>query len=209
LCLAAGGLSQTDMETASIPRRDPARLIARAASGMWWLWLAFGIFWLAVAYVVLQFDQASIRTVGVLLGVMFLVAAVQQFFIAALATGLARWVLIGFGVLLVVAAVLAFVEPEETFAGVADILGVVFMVIGFFWAIQAFFERELNQLWWVELVSGIALVVLGFWTAGQFFIDKAYVLLVFAGIWALFHGVTDLITAFQIRRVGKLAGGAT
>jgi hypothetical protein len=29
------------------------------------------------------------------------------------------------------------------------------------------------------------------------------VLLVFAGVWALFHGVSDLIMAFQIRRVAK------
>jgi uncharacterized membrane protein HdeD (DUF308 family) len=43
------------------------------------------------------------------------------------------------------------------------------------------------------------MVVLAFWTSGQFFIDKAYTLLVFAGIWALFHGVGDLVRAFQIR----------
>ncbi|MEA2401428.1 MAG: hypothetical protein QOK00_1831, partial [Thermoleophilaceae bacterium] len=92
----------------------------------------------------------------------------------------------------------------ETFAGVADILGVVFMAIGVFWTIQALMERELNPLWWVGLITGIAMVVLGFWTAGQFFIEKAYVLLVFAGIWALFHGITDLIKAFQIRRAAKL-----
>jgi Glutamate-cysteine ligase family 2(GCS2) len=28
-----------------------------------------------------------------------------------------------------------------------------------------------------------------------------YVLLVFAGIWALFHGVGDMIKAFQIRKL--------
>jgi uncharacterized membrane protein HdeD (DUF308 family) len=31
--------------------------------------------------------------------------------------------------------------------------------------------------------------------------EKAYTLLVFAGIWALFHGVTDIVRAFQIRAV--------
>jgi uncharacterized membrane protein HdeD (DUF308 family) len=31
------------------------------------------------------------------------------------------------------------------------------------------------------------------------------VLLVFAGIWALMTGVTDLIRAFQIRKLGELA----
>lgn len=183
---------------------DPVRVIARGIGALWWLWLVFGIFWLAVAFVVLQFDRASITTVGVLLGAMFLVAGLQQLFIALFAAGLARWVLIGFGVLLLVAAVISFAEPEETFAGVADILGAIFMVIGVFWTIQALIERDLNPLWWVGLITGIAMVILGFWTAGQFFIQKAYVLLVFAGIWALFYGTTDLIRAFQIRRIAKL-----
>ena len=29
-------------------------------------------------------------------------------------------------------------------------------------------------------------------------------LLVFAGIWAMFHGVNDIFRAFQIRELGKL-----
>jgi uncharacterized membrane protein HdeD (DUF308 family) len=104
--------------------------------------------------------------------------------------------------------VLSFIEPENTFAGVADILGFVFFLIGVVWTVQAFAERGMNPLWWISLISGILLIVLAFWTSGQFFIDKAYTLLVFAGIWALFHGVTDLIRAFQIRQVAKALDSA-
>jgi uncharacterized membrane protein HdeD (DUF308 family) len=185
------------------PFEDPLRAIARGVGALWWLWLLFGVFWIAVAFVVLQFDQASITTVGVLLGFMFLLSGLQQLFIAMFASGWARWVLIGFGVLLLIAAVISFIEPENTFAGVADVLGFIFLIIGTFWTVQALMERELNPLWWVGLISGIAMIILGFWTAGQFFIEKAYILLVFAGIWALFHGVTDIIKAFQIRRIAK------
>ena len=48
------------------------------------------------------------------------------------------------------------------------------------------------------------MVILAFWTGGQFFIEKAYVLLVFAGIWALMQGVTDIVRAFQIRKLGQM-----
>jgi uncharacterized membrane protein HdeD (DUF308 family) len=44
-------------------------------------------------------------------------------------------------------------------------------------------------------------VILAFWTSGQFFIEKAYTLLVFAGIWALMHGISDIVRAFQLRRL--------
>jgi hypothetical protein len=45
------------------------------------------------------------------------------------------------------------------------------------------------------------MVILAFWTGGQFFIEKQYTLLVFAGIWALMSGVTDIVRAFQVRKL--------
>ena len=39
---------------------------------------------------------------------------------------------------------------------------------------------------------------------GQFFIEKQYVLLVFAGIWSLMQGFNDILRAFQIRKLGEL-----
>jgi uncharacterized membrane protein HdeD (DUF308 family) len=177
--------------------------VGRALSRLWWLWLVFGFVWIVIALVILQFDQASITTVGILIGAMFLASGIQQLTIAGLVDGVARWVLIFFGVLLVIAGVIALISPENTFAGIADVLGFLFLIVGIFWIVQAFGERGMNELWWFGLISGIAMVVLAFWTGGQFFIQKAYVLLVFAGIWALFHGVNDIFRAFQIRALGK------
>jgi hypothetical protein len=48
------------------------------------------------------------------------------------------------------------------------------------------------------------MVILGFYTGGQFFVEKSYVLLVFAGIWALMAGIIDIVRAFQIREIGRL-----
>ena len=48
------------------------------------------------------------------------------------------------------------------------------------------------------------MIVLAFWTGGQFFIDRVYTLLVFAGIWALMQGVTDFVRAFQIKKLDEL-----
>ena len=44
------------------------REVLRGLSRFWWLWLAFGIGWVVIALVILQFDQASITTVGILIG---------------------------------------------------------------------------------------------------------------------------------------------
>jgi uncharacterized membrane protein HdeD (DUF308 family) len=182
-------------ETTSV-LREAAGEIGR----WWWLWLVTGIAWIVIALVVLQFDQASVTTVGVLIGLMFLLYAAQQFTLAALAPRL-KWLWAIFGVLFTIAGVLTLISPKNTFAGIADILGFLFLIVGFFWIVQAFVERAINEFWWLGLIAGIAMVVLAFWTSGQFFITKVYVLLVFAGIWALLHGVTDIVKAFQIRKL--------
>jgi uncharacterized membrane protein HdeD (DUF308 family) len=118
--------------------------------------------------------------------------------------GAAQWILWIFGVLFLVAGVVLMISPEETFAGVADILGFIFLLVGIFWLLEALTERDTNELWWFGLISGIAMLILGFWTGGQFFIEEQYVLLVFTGILSLFHGVGDLIKAFEIRQLRDL-----
>ncbi len=180
--------------------------VAEAVEGIsrfWWLWLLFGIAWCAIAVVILQFDQASVTTVGIIVGIMFLATGLQSL-VAAAVVDRHGWIYAIFGGLFLVAGVIALISPENTFAAIADILGFLFLIVGVSWILQAFMWREENELWWIGLIGGILMVILAFWTGGQFFIDKAYTLLVFAGIWALMQGVTDIVRAFQIRRLGKL-----
>ena len=179
------------------------REVAQGIARFWWLWLVFGIAWVGVSVVILQFDQASITTVGVIIGLMFLGTSLQQFAIAGLVDRL-KWLYALFGVLFLGAAVVTFISPENTFAALADLLGFLFLIVGIFWVIQAMAMRDVNELWWLGLISGIAMIVIAFWVGGQFFIDKVYLLLIFAGIWALMHGITDIVRAFQIRKLGQM-----
>jgi uncharacterized membrane protein HdeD (DUF308 family) len=176
--------------------------VAGAIKGLWWLQLILGIAWIVAALVILQFDQASITTIGIIVGIMFIVAGMEQFVLAAVAESL-RWLWAIFGVLFLIAGVICFINPKDTFAGIADILGFLFLVVGVWWTIRAFIEREVSPVWWLGLIGGILMIILAFWTSGQFFITKAYTLLVFAGIWALMQGVTDIFRAFAIRSLSK------
>lgn len=195
------GIDETGMsDTEKAQVREGVQGLAK----WWWLWLVLGVAWLLIALIVLQFDTASVETVGVLVGAMFLFTGIQQFVLAGVVEGW-KWVWVLFGVLFVLAGLWALFNPGATFLALADSLGFLFLLVGIFWSIEAFATREENDLWWLSLVAGILMVIIAFWLSGQFLIEKAYTLLIFAGAWALMEGIINFIRAFQIRKLGKLA----
>jgi uncharacterized membrane protein HdeD (DUF308 family) len=176
-------------------------ILDRVAS-YWWVELLLGVFWLVISVVVLKFNHASVTTVGILTGLMFLAFAAEEFLLAYVDRH-TRWLWAIFGVLLTVSGIVALIHPTSTFAGLADILEFVFLLIGIMWMVQAFAERRINDLWWLTLISGILMTVMAFWVSGQFLVVRAYTLLIFAGVWALTTGIIDVVRAFQIRNLGR------
>ena len=173
-----------------------------AVSSLWWIWLVMGILWVIASLVILQFNHASITTIGIIVGIMFVVAGLQQLVLAMVADSL-RWLYAIFGVLFLIAGAIGFINPEKTFNGLADILGFLFLTVGVWWIVRAFIVRPLESTWWLGLIAGILMTIMAFWTSGQLFIHKAYVLVVFAGIWALMQGITDIVRAFAMRSINK------
>ena len=194
---------ESDRGRPPMPLADPFQRFAAELARYWWVEFALGVVWVVIAAVVLKFDHASVVTVGVLTGIMFLLFAAEDFVLAALDPSGMRWLWGLFGVLMSVAGVVAIANPVSTFADFAEILGFVFMLIGVMWVVRAFYERVINNLWWLTLTSGILMTVMAFWVSGQFFLTRAYTLLVFAGIWALMTGITDMVRGLQMRRLAS------
>jgi uncharacterized membrane protein HdeD (DUF308 family) len=192
-----------DVQSSTSVQSVEARQVAAQIAKWWWAWLVVGVLWIFASLVILQFQTSSVKLVGIIIGVMFLVAGAQEFVMAAIAESW-KWLWIAFGVFLVIGGIIALVNPVGTFVAVADILGFLTLLVGAFWIIEAFTTKAANELWWLGLIAGIMMIVLGFWVGGQFFITRAYTLLIFAGIWALFHGITDIIKAFQVKKIGEM-----
>ncbi len=174
------------------------RAATRQLTDYWWVFLVTGIAWLAVSLVVLQFNHASVTTVGILVGLMFAGLGIENVALARLDVPM-NWAWALFGGVFLVSAAVCFANPTSTFAGLAEMLGFLFAIVGAWWMVRAFLERAVNPFWWLGLISGILMTTVAFWTSGEFFIQKAYTLLVFAGIWALMQGITSIARAFSIR----------
>jgi len=183
-------------ERTGIERRTRAALWRLA--GPWWLFLLTGIAWLIISVMVLRFTPASITTVGVLLGVLFLLAAVNEFMIAAVRHRW-RWAHILLGVLFVAGAIWAFARPFNAFWSLASVLGLLLIFKGTLDIITAVETKDINPSWWLGLVAGILELVLGFWASQQAFPARGTLLLLWVGFFALFRGISEIVIAFEVR----------
>ena len=178
--------------------RPNARAALWRLAGPWWLFLLTGIAWLIIALMVLRFTTTSVVTVGVLMGVLFLLGAVNEFVIASVRHNW-RWAHILLGVLFVVGAIWAFVHPFSAFWALASVLGLLLIFKGTLDIITAFMTKDVNSSWWLSLVVGILELVLGFWASQQLFPARGALLLLWVGFFALFRGISEIVIAFEVR----------
>lgn len=188
------------MET---PARMEAREVADEATGTWWLFLITGIAWLLLSVIVLRFDISSVAAVGALLGVVFIAAGANEFMVMALREMGWKWLHGILGVIFIVGGIWAFVHPIGAFYELAAILGFLLIFKGTMDIIGSVIQREVSDLWWLGLIVGVLELFLGFWASQQYFAPKATLILVWVGFYALFHGIGEIVMAFELRRVRK------
>ena len=170
---------------------------ARTQTMPWWLFLITGIAWLLIAMVVLRFNISSIATVGILLGALFLAAAINEFFMSSVVDTW-RWAHIILGVLFVFGSLWGFFRPIDAFWALASVLGFLLVLQGSMTLIASVMAK--GPLWGLGMTVGILEILLGFWASQQLYAPRAALILVWVGFMALFRGIGQLVFAFELRR---------
>ena len=178
------------------------REVLEEAAGRWWLFLLTGIAWLVFALLVFQWDYTSVTAISYLFGVVAIIAGVNEFFEITVST--TGWKIVHgiLGVLFVLVGFYAVWHPYDTFATLAALVGLFLLFRGIFDITVAFVTKDEFDLWWLQLVAGIAQILLAFWVAGNWR-DKAILLVVYVGIIALMRGITELFFAFKLKGIRK------
>jgi uncharacterized membrane protein HdeD (DUF308 family) len=174
-----------------------AQVKAREQLMPWWVFLITGIAWLLISMVVLRFNISSIKTVGVLLGVLFLAAAINEFLVYV-ATDSWRWAHLLLGIVFVFGALWGFTQPKEAFWALASVLGFLLVLQGSMTLIGAVAVK--GPLWGLGLATGILEVLLGFWASQQYYPARATLILIWVGFMALFRGIGQIVLAFAVKR---------
>jgi uncharacterized membrane protein HdeD (DUF308 family) len=185
------------------------RMAVRDVTRYWWVFLVSGILWLIIAWVVLRMDQTSVAAVGVLLGVVFLFAGINEIGTAEITRGGWRvwyWIM---AVVFFLGALWGFIQPVDTFFALASVLGLILVLYGSFEIVLAISSHGVNPYWWLNLIVGILLILLAFWVSGSDRVyalaQRAYLILFWVGFFALFKGFSQIFLAFSMRHAGKEA----
>jgi uncharacterized membrane protein HdeD (DUF308 family) len=188
----------------SIAAEAPRRL-ARTFLPPWWLLLITGTGWTVLAVILLRFDYTTVTAISVLFGTVAIVAGVFEIGVTMMADG---WWKLLYGVLAVVyivAGVIAFIHPGDTFVALAAIISFLLIFAGTFDIISAISARKVIEVWWLQLIGGIIQLALGFWAAG-YYGRSAVLLVAWVSAFTLIHGVRDIVLAFRIRELQHRPG---
>lgn len=178
----------------------PLAGVAKKLGNAWWLLLLAGIAWIVIGFVVLRFDQSTVYVVSIVFGIMLLLAAAGELGRAMVTVGGWRVWNIVFAVLLVIGAIVAFVNPGTTFESLAVVVGLYFVVAGTYDIVSSLFAIAVSPVWWLQLLSGIAELVLGL-LASSSLSSSVVVLVTSVSVVAVFRGVAEIAAAFSLRHL--------
>jgi uncharacterized membrane protein HdeD (DUF308 family) len=164
----------------------------------WWLYIFTGIGWTIVGLIVLRFDYSSVSAVSILFGCLALAAGVFELIGMIAAPGWWKLLYGALGVIFIIAGIVSFIHPGDTFRALAAVMSFFLIFAGIFNIIFSISARHEIEVWWLQLIAGIVYLLLGFWAAG-YYGRSAVLLIAWVAAYALIHGVTDIVAAFRIR----------
>jgi uncharacterized membrane protein HdeD (DUF308 family) len=170
----------------------------------WWLFLITGIGWMLVALIVLRFDYTSVSAISILFGIIAIAAGVMEIGVTLLAGG--WWKLLHglLALVFIVAGIVAFIHPGDTFAALAGVFSFILIFAGTFDIIESISVRHEIEVWWVQLIGGIIELALGFWAAG-YYGRSAILLVAWVAAFAIIRGVQNIVLAFRVRELQHAA----
>jgi uncharacterized membrane protein HdeD (DUF308 family) len=175
----------------------------KTVTGSWGWFLAAGIGWIVFSFFVLSFNYRTVWAIALFFGIGFIMGGFMEFAVAAVAPGW-KWLYIAIGIVSIVAGVIALAWPGQTFLVLSALAGWLLFFYGIIDVVFAFSTRRVESLWWTQLVTGIIMVLLGFWaispdaqTVSTY--RGSVLLVVWIGVAALFRGISDTIVGFRLR----------
>ncbi len=192
----------TSDATPSSPLQETVRAGVRDLRAVWWWFLGLGVLWTWFGMFVLSYRVGSLAAVAGLVGAAFLFGGLTQLAVAARVQSW-RWLFIVAGIVSVAAGIVTFAWPDITLYVVSVFVAWYLIFFGVMHLVNALAGPKVVW-WWTQLLLGAAELVLGVW-AIRSWQRSLLTLVTLVGVWAIFHGVSEIFAAFTLREAGKRA----
>lgn len=165
---------------------------------VWWLLLVLGVVSVGIGVLLIFWPGQTLTVVTSIFGLYMIFSGVVRFFIAVFdSDSEQRWLMAFSGIIGVVLGVVVMKNPEA-------VIGIVVLITAIFWLISGMVDlfRGLAdkdmpdrglRIGFGALSAAFGVAIL-LWPA-----PTVLVVAVFAGVYAMFFGVLDILAAFQIK----------
>ena len=138
-------------------------------------------------------------------GVLFIVQGASLAITPSL-DGSGRWSNVGAGAIAAGAGVALIVWPDKGLRTVGVFVGIFVLCSGVLHVVGALSNRHVPN-WWLMLVLGAIEIPIGIWAMRR--PDQTIVLLItLVGAWAVVTGITQMLTAFELKKLPSRLGSA-
>ena len=168
----------------------------------WWLALIRGIILIVLAIYVFQYPVGALVGVAVYIGISLLFTGVTQIIVSFMSRGAIEnwgWGLAG-GIIDIIFATVLLSNPELSAASLPFAFGFWLVFSGAMTFVNSFrSKKEGASNWWLELITGLLTVLIGYMIAGNLLVG-AYAVTVWLGIGFLFAGIASIVMSFSFKK---------
>jgi len=166
--------------------------------GLGWGWfLAAGIAWFFLGLAILSLHPTTIAIISFMVAGVVILAGAMEIASAFVSPGW-KWLHLLAGVVFLIAGILAFMAPFQTFVGLSILFGWYLVIKGMVVFIASVAMRAPGSLWGLGVAIGALYFGIGLWAIG-YPGRSAWLLVLWIGIGALLHGMWDIVRAFEYR----------
>jgi uncharacterized membrane protein HdeD (DUF308 family) len=153
-----------------------------------------------IGFLALSWRHETLKVLAVFLGIWLLVVGLVQL-ASAFAAIRDRWLYAVAGLLTAAVGVVTIFWPHITLFVIAMLLAWTLLVWGILYIVASLLSREVPH-WWIGLIKGIVLILLGVW-AIRHPGNALTVLVVVFGLACVFWGILELIAGVVARHAGR------
>jgi len=164
----------------------------------WWLFVVMGVVCMGIGIVTIVWPDKTLLTLGILLGIYLIVAAIMEIFDAITGAPQSRAFSLIVGVIALIAGLICIRRPGESLTAIVVVLGVYLVAEGVFTIVRAFVEEGPTR--GLTVARGAIAAIVGIVILAWPDIGLATVAIVFA-ITIFFRGVLAVWLGLQLRKL--------